>query len=444
MQGAAGPCHDSAVKHFLSFSYRPQALVPRLAASLLAAAVLAGCSTSRTVGGGESDLAMSSDAQLARDAKDGGLARCESRLGQIAITEAEGNSQALTSAGLPRTMAPLVRHLLTRTQCFGVVDRGAAFTLLEQERKLREQLGLENNQPAKHLQTVDYVLRAEIVFAEQVDGSKGLLGGVFSGGIVGMGGEYNKKEAVVLLSVVDARTSEIVSSVFGRGTSESAGLGSLVLASGVVLVDGGWADTPQAKTVAAALVDAWNRTQPKLVSDIAASRAAAAKEAAAREAAAKEAAARAAAEKLAAEKEAQRAAAEKAAAERAAAERATAERLAAEKLAQEKLAEAKAAQEKEAQRAAAEKAAADKQAAEQAAADKQAAEKEAAQKAAAEKAAAEKAAADKEAARKADVEKAESRNAEAPNPQAPPPPPDATGAQAPQAEGASEPGTVSP
>ena len=40
--------------------------------------------------------------------------------------------------------------------------------------------------------------------------------------------------------------------------------GSLVLSSGVFAIDGGWADTPQAKTVAAALVDAWNRTLPKL------------------------------------------------------------------------------------------------------------------------------------------------------------------------------------
>ena len=102
------------------------------------------------------------------------------------------------------------------------------------------------------------------MFAEQIGQSKGVLGGVFGDVIGGIGGQYNKKEAVVLLSVVDARTSEITSSVFGRGTSDSAGLGSLVLSSGVFAIDGGWADTPQAKTVAAALVDAWNRTLPKL------------------------------------------------------------------------------------------------------------------------------------------------------------------------------------
>jgi curli biogenesis system outer membrane secretion channel CsgG len=87
---------------------------------------------------------------------------------------------------------------------------------------------------------------------------------MFGNVLGGLGAQSSKKEAVVLLSVVDARTSEIVSSVFGRGSSETAGLVSVVLASGVVLFEGGWDDTPQAKTVAAALVDAWNRSLPRL------------------------------------------------------------------------------------------------------------------------------------------------------------------------------------
>jgi curli biogenesis system outer membrane secretion channel CsgG len=236
---------------------------------LLLAALLAACSTSKTKSGGTSDMALSNDAINAKAPQDGGLARCDERagstaLGSLAITEADGNAQALSSANLPRSMAPLVRHMLSRTRCFVVVDRGAAFTLLEQERKLRSQQSTEGAAPLKNLRTADYVMRAEIVFAEQTEGGKGLLGGIFGNVIGGVGGQYNKKEAVVLLSVVDARTSEIVSSVFGRGTSESAGLGSLVLSSGGALVDGGWADTPQAKTVAAALVDAWNRTLPRL------------------------------------------------------------------------------------------------------------------------------------------------------------------------------------
>ena len=199
-----------------------------------------------------------------------GLARCAKPLGSVAITEADTNAQALSSAGLPRSMAPLVRHMLTSTQCFTVVDRGAAFALLEQERKLRAERGLAGPGNGRQLRTVDYVLRAEIVFAEQTSGSTGLLGGLFGGVMGGVGAESNRKEAVVLLSVVDAGTSEIVSSTFGRGASDSRGLGSLVLAGGAVVVDGGWVNTPQAKTVAAALVDAWNRTRPKLVGYVAA------------------------------------------------------------------------------------------------------------------------------------------------------------------------------
>lgn len=232
-----------------------------LAVVALAALGIAGCSTSKTEIGGPSDMAIADQAPP----QEGGVGRCEKRLGTVAITESEVNSQALMSAGLPRSMAPLVRHLLIRSGCFNVVDRGAAYSLLEAERRLREQLGTDANATvARHLQPLDYILRAEIVFAEQIGQSKGVLGGVFGDVIGGIGGQYNKKEAVVLLSVVDARTSEITSSVFGRGTSDSAGLGSLVLSSGVFAIDGGWADTPQAKTVAAALVDAWNRTLPKL------------------------------------------------------------------------------------------------------------------------------------------------------------------------------------
>lgn len=269
----AQACDDVAVMsnnpHFLFRSQgqsarRPGQCVRAVSLSLLMGALsLAGCSSSRTHVGGETDMPLANPA-AASGPEDGGLSRCSKRLGSVAIAEAEGNAQALMSAGLPRSMAPLVRYMLSTTQCFKVVDRGAAFALLEQERKVRNDRGLAPPTNRRPLQTVDYILRAEIVFAEQTGGSKGILGAVFGNTVGAVGGQYGKKEAIVLLSVVDAETSEIVSSTFGRGTSDSSGLGSLVLASGAVLIDGIWADTPQAKTVAAALVDSWNRSLPKL------------------------------------------------------------------------------------------------------------------------------------------------------------------------------------
>lgn len=236
-----------------------------LALAVLAATALAGCGSSRTTAGGSTGLATAGDVPQAGD-----LARCPRRLGTIALTEAEGNAQALSSAGLPRSMAPLVRHMVSRTHCFQVVDRGAAFALLEQERKLREQLGGDEAAQGRKLQVADYVLRAEIVFSEQTQSRKGVIGGMFGNVLGGLGAGTTRKEAVVLLSVVDARTSEIVSSVFGRGSSDTAGLGSVVLASGALAFEGGWDDTPQAKTVAAALVDAWNRSLPHLRDEVAA------------------------------------------------------------------------------------------------------------------------------------------------------------------------------
>jgi curli biogenesis system outer membrane secretion channel CsgG len=197
---------------------------------------------------------------------DDGIARCSDRIGAVAITEADSNAQALTSAGLPRSMAPLVRQLLMQTRCFAVLERGAAFTALESEMKIREQQGMDRAHQMAAMTAADYMIRAEIVFIEQTGGNKGALGAVFGNLLGGVGGETRMREALIVMSAVDARSSEIVAASFGRGTNESSGLGSVVLGGGLVALQGGWLDTPQAKPVAAALVDAWNQLLPRLKS----------------------------------------------------------------------------------------------------------------------------------------------------------------------------------
>ncbi|HUG25378.1 CsgG/HfaB family protein [Piscinibacter sp.] len=225
-------------------------------AAALALAGLVSCASDKTVRGGRVDMAIASG--------NDGIARCRDRIGAVAITEADYNAQALSSAGLPRSMAPLVRQLMMHTRCFAVVERGAAFAALEHEMKIREQQGLERPHQMAAMTAADYVVRAEIVFVEQTGGSKGALGAVFGNLLGGVGGETRTREALVVMSAVDARTSEIVAASFGRGTNQSSGVGSVVLGGGIVALQGGWLDTPQAKPVAAALVDAWNQLLPRL------------------------------------------------------------------------------------------------------------------------------------------------------------------------------------
>lgn len=227
-----------------------------LAAACALALLMAGCSTEKTRTGGRFDVPITDG----RDA----LERCASRIGSAAITESEGNAQALTSAGLPRSMAPLMRQLLMQTGCFALLERGAGFAALEHEMRIREQQGHDRSEQLAAMTAADYVIRSEIVFAEQTGGSKGAVGALFGSVLGGIGLEYQSKEALVVMTVVDARTSEIVVSSFGRGTTESSALGSVVLGGGVLGLQGGWLDTPQAKPVAAALVDAWNRLLPRL------------------------------------------------------------------------------------------------------------------------------------------------------------------------------------
>ena len=103
------------------------------------------------------------------------------------------------------------------------------------------------------------------MFVEQTGGNKGAIGSLFGSILGGVGFENRQREALVVMSAVDVRTSEVVAASFGRGTNESSGLGSAILGGGVVALQGGWLDTPQAKPVAAALVDAWNQLLPRLM-----------------------------------------------------------------------------------------------------------------------------------------------------------------------------------
>lgn len=227
------------------------------AAAVAALSALASCASDKTRSGGPSDVHIASGEDR--------IARCSERIGAAAITEADTNAQALTSAGLPRSMAPLVRQLLMQTRCFAVLERGAAFAALEYEMRIREQQGQERNRQVAAMTAADYVLRAEIVFTEQTAGSKTAIGAAFGNLLGGLGTESRTREALVVISAVDARTSEIIAASFGRGTNEAVGLGSVMLGGGLLALQGGWLDTPQAKPVAAALVDAWNQLLPRLL-----------------------------------------------------------------------------------------------------------------------------------------------------------------------------------
>jgi curli biogenesis system outer membrane secretion channel CsgG len=230
------------------------------------AALMAGCATAVMLSGCSS-MSWRSEPKtritLAEPGSDA-LSRCSEALGVATVTEADTNAQALMSAGLPRSMAPLMRQVLLQSHCFAVVERGAAFSALENEIRIREQQGQDRKAQLAAMKAADVVLRAEIVFMEQTGGAKGGIGAVLPSWIGGIGGEVRQREAMIVMTAVDTRTSEILASSFGRGAESSAGLGSVVLGGGILALEGGWLDTPQAKPVAAALVDAWNQLLPRL------------------------------------------------------------------------------------------------------------------------------------------------------------------------------------
>jgi curli biogenesis system outer membrane secretion channel CsgG len=228
------------------------------AAAMLLLVLLTGCSSTTWRSEPKTKIALAEPGS-----KD--LSRCSTALGVATVTEADGNAQVLSSAGLPRSMTPLVRQVLLQSRCFAVVERGAAFSALENEIRIREQQGQDRRAQLAAMKAADVVLRAEIVFMEQTGGTKGGIGAMLPSWIGGVGGEIRVREAMLVMTAVDTRTSEILASAFGRGAESSAAMGSLVLGGGILAIEGGWLDSPQAKPVAAALIDAWNQLLPRLV-----------------------------------------------------------------------------------------------------------------------------------------------------------------------------------
>src|SRR5215207_6103139 len=93
----------------------------RLGAPLLAFALFGGCASTSWRSKPKTEISLAEPGSS-------DLSRCSAALGVATVTEADTNAQALSSAGLPRSMAPLIRQVMLQSRCFTVVERGAAFT----------------------------------------------------------------------------------------------------------------------------------------------------------------------------------------------------------------------------------------------------------------------------------------------------------------------------
>jgi hypothetical protein len=242
-----------------------------LAAIAVGAFFLAGCQTTDMQMGSQSakTVATGSAAGTASANASGSLERCASPLGTVSLIENQSAGWYTILRNeyrLPPT-ANLLRLLVQQSNCFVVVERGAAgMNAMGRERDLMAsgEMRQGSNFGRGQMVASDYGLSPEIVFSNTNAGGMGgglggLVGGRYSGVLAAVGGNLQTKEASALLTLIDNRSGVQVAASEGSASKTDFGAFGSVFGSGGAGGLGGYTNTAQGKVISADFMDAFNQ-----------------------------------------------------------------------------------------------------------------------------------------------------------------------------------------
>lgn len=230
---------------------------------------LTACETTNMRMGGQntSSLVSGSAAGGNQNNASSQLQRCQSPLGTIALFEDQGSSGfgTLTREYKLPPSANLLRLMIQQSNCFVVVERGKTMAAMSTERTLQGSGELRGNSKFGKGQMVasDYTLTPEVNFSSNdTGGMAGALGGLLGGGrgqiLANIAGSTKTREASVLLTMIDNRSSVQIAAAEGSASkTDFGGMGSIFGTAGAGSL-GGYQNTPQGKVLTAAFMDAYN------------------------------------------------------------------------------------------------------------------------------------------------------------------------------------------
>ena len=160
--------------------------------------------------------AAAADKSSGRKAQERGVAEiptCSRKLGTIAIVEPDNNWWQGLGLGSPEAV---IKMFVMKSGCFSLVDRNKGLASRNIERALADNGELQrgSNIGRGQVKAADYFIVPDIVSKNERSGGGGLgaaLGGFLGGstfGAIAGGISVNKKEANVLLTLVNSRTTE--------------------------------------------------------------------------------------------------------------------------------------------------------------------------------------------------------------------------------------------
>lgn len=243
-----------------------------LATALTSTLLLLGCQTTDMQLGSQSakTVATGSAAGSSSANASSALEHCESPLGTVSLIENQSAGWYSIVTGeykLPPT-ATLLRLLIQQSNCFIVVERGAAgMNAMGRERGINQsgEMRQGSNFGKGQMVASDYGISPEVIISQSDAGGMGAsIGGLLGRGsygavLAGIGGSLQTKEASTMLTLIDNRSGVQIG--VSEGSASKTDFGGALGAMGGSAAGsiGGYSRTAQGKVIAAAFMDSYNQ-----------------------------------------------------------------------------------------------------------------------------------------------------------------------------------------
>jgi len=216
------------------------------------------------VGGGSKSAVTGAAGGASSEGANSALERCDQALGTIGVVEDQNAAwySTLRSYKLGSTV-PVLRMMIQQSNCFVVVERGAAMQNMNIERQLQKsgEMREGSNMGGGQMVAADYTMSPSIQFSQNTGGLGAALGGLSRslGVLSSLGGAIKTNEAATTLIMIDNRSGVQLAAAEGTAKNTDFGLfgSSFGWAGGAAA--GGYSSTPEGKIIIAAFADSYNQ-----------------------------------------------------------------------------------------------------------------------------------------------------------------------------------------
>ncbi|HMO48996.1 MAG TPA: CsgG/HfaB family protein [Rubrivivax sp.] len=242
-------------------SSKPPALQAGIAAALLCWAAGA---AAQEIGGGSKGAVTGAAGGATSEGGNSTLERCDQALGTIGVVEDQSAPwyQTLMAYKLGSTV-PVLRMMIQQSNCFVVVERGAAMQNMQMERQLQRsgEMRQGSNMGAGQMVAADYTMSPSIQFSQNTGGIGGALGGLSRHlGVIGaLAGGLKTNEASTTLLMIDNRSGVQLAAAEGTAKNTDFALFGASYGWAAGGAAGGYSSTPEGKIIIAAFADSYNQ-----------------------------------------------------------------------------------------------------------------------------------------------------------------------------------------